>query len=121
MWVRILLPLQNPVVTHRTVINRQRLPLPTVLCQQQNNNGKNRNLRKRVLEGVDDESDLAHLGQAAELGYPGYGYYPDPRCDHLVDRPGHQKHHDGNLSTIITIHSYEREHEKVVRSPYRWG
>ena len=34
MWVRILLPLQNPVVTHRSVINRQGLPLPTVLCHK---------------------------------------------------------------------------------------
>ena len=100
MWVRILLPLQIRWLRTGVLLTGRDFPLPTVLCQQQNNNGKNRNLRKRVLERTDDQSDLAHMGQVAEFGNSGYGYYLDPGIDHLADRPDHQKRHDGYLSTV---------------------
>ena len=105
MWVRILLPLQIRWLRTGVLLTGRDLPLPTVLCQQENNNGKNCNLRQGVLERADNESDLAHVGQAAEFGYSGYGDDADPRCDHLVDRPGHQNRHDGYLPTVIIFPS----------------
>ena len=61
MWVRILLPLQIRWLRTGVLLTGRDLPLPTVLCQQENNNGKNCNLRQGVLERADNESDLAHV------------------------------------------------------------
>ena len=39
MWVRILLPLQIRWLRTGVLLTGRDFPLPTVLCQQQNNNG----------------------------------------------------------------------------------